>query len=74
MAQTLIFSTLSGKAVYSDSAELQAYLDLGTTRMAENAVFRILERKTQRCGGTQQRSDELLQSIMANTLAPQRKE
>ena len=57
-----------------DQAELQAYLDLGTTRMAENAVFRILERKTLRCGGTQQQSDDLLKSIMANTLVPQRKE
>lgn len=57
-----------------DQAELQAYLDLGTTRMAENAVFRILERKTLRCGGTQQQSDDLLKAIMANTLVPQRKE
>ena len=57
-----------------DQAELQAYLDLGTTRMAENAVLRILERKTLRCGGTQQQSDDLLKSIMANTLVPQRKE
>ena len=57
-----------------DQAELQAYLDLGTTRMAENAVFRIPERKTLRCGGTQQQSDDLLKSIMANTLVPQRKE
>ena len=56
-----------------DQAELQAYLDLGTTRMAENAVFRILERKMLRCGGTQQQSDDLLKSIMANTLVPQRK-
>ena len=57
-----------------DQAELQAYLDLGTTRMAENAVFRILERKTLRCGGTQQQSDDLLKAIMANTLVPQRNE
>ena len=57
-----------------DQAELQAYLDLGTTRMAENAVFRILERKTLRCGGTQQQNDDLLKSIMANTLVSQRKE
>ena len=57
-----------------DQAELQAYLDLGTTRMAENAVLRILERKTLRWGGTQQQSDDLLKSIMANTLVPQRKE
>ena len=57
-----------------DQAELQAYLDLGTTRMAENAVFRILERKTLRCGGTQKQSDDLLKSIMANTLVRQRKE
>ena len=57
-----------------DEAELQAYLDLGTTRMAENAVFRILERKTLRCGGTQQQSDDLLKSIMANTLVPRNQE
>ena len=56
-----------------DQAELQAYLDLGTTSMAENAVFHILERKMLRCGGTQQQSDDLLKSIMANTLVPQRK-
>jgi len=57
-----------------DQAELQAYLDLRTTRMAENAVFRILERKTLRCGGTQQQSDDLLKSIMANTLVPRNQE
>ena len=37
-----------------DQAELQAYLDLGSTRMAENAMLRILERKTLRSCGTQQ--------------------
>ena len=51
-----------------DQAELQAYIDLGSERMAQNAAMRILERKTLRSGGTQGQSDRLIKSIMANTL------
>jgi len=35
-----------------DQAELQAYIDLGSERMAQDAAIRILERKTLRSGGT----------------------
>jgi (p)ppGpp synthase/HD superfamily hydrolase len=55
-----------------DQAELQAYIDLGSERMAQNAAMRILERKTLRSGGTQGQSDRLIKSIMANTLKPRR--
>ena len=55
-----------------DQAELQAYIDLGSERMAQDAAIRILERKTLRSGGTQVESDRLIKTIMSNTLKPRR--
>ena len=55
-----------------DQAELQAYIDLGSERMAQDAAIRILERKTLRSGGTQAESDRLIKTIMSNTLKPRR--
>ena len=55
-----------------DQAELLAYIDLGSERMAQAAAIRILERKTLRSGGTQAESDRLIKTIMSNTLKPRR--
>ena len=53
-----------------EQAEIQAYMDLGTTRMAENAVLRFIESRALRLGGTQEQSDALLKSMMKDTLVP----
>ena len=52
-----------------DQAELQAYIDLGTERMAQNAAMRIMERKSLRNGATRLQTDRLLLNLMKGTLA-----
>lgn len=51
-----------------DQAELQAFIDLGTERMAQNAAMRILERKSLRSGASRQQTDKLLINLMNGTL------
>ena len=52
-----------------DQAELQAYIDLGTERRAQNAAMRIMERKSLRNGATRLQTDRLLLNLMKGTLA-----
>ena len=47
-----------------DQAELQAYIDLGSERQAQNASLTILERKAKRLGASQEQSDLFLKSLM----------
>ena len=47
-----------------DQAELQAYIDLGSERQAQNASLTILERKAKRLGASQEQSDFFLKSVM----------
>jgi len=51
-------------------AELQAYIDLGTERQAQNAALRIMEQKVLRAGKSQERADQFLLKLMSNTLKP----
>jgi hypothetical protein len=51
-----------------EQAELQAYIDLGTTRQAQNAALRVIERRAGRMGATQEQSDNLLKHLMESTL------
>ena len=46
-----------------DQAELQAYIDLGSERQAQNASLTILERRAKRLGASQEKSD-LLKRLM----------
>ena len=50
-----------------DHAELQAYIDLGSERQAQNASLTILERKAKRLGASQEQSDHFLKSLMENS-------
>ena len=56
-------------SIRCDQAELQAYIDLGTERMAQNAAMRIMERKSLRNGATRLQTDRLLLNLMKGTLA-----
>ena len=47
-----------------DQAELQAYIDLGSERQAQNASLTILERKAKRLGASQEQSDLFLKRLM----------
>ena len=47
-----------------DQAELQAYIDLGSERQAQNASLTILERRAKRLGATQKQSDLFLKRLM----------
>ena len=51
-----------------DQAELQAYIDLGTERMAQNAALRIMERKSLRNGATDEQTNRFLINLMKGTL------
>ena len=53
-----------------EQAELQAYIDQGTERQAQNAALRIMERKVLRAGKSQQRADQFLLKLMSDTLKP----
>ena len=53
-----------------EQAELEAYIDLGTVRQAENTVLRINERRILRLGGTQEQADKFLLRLMSSTLKP----
>ena len=51
-----------------DAAELQAYMDLGTERQAQNAALQVMERRVLRAGGSQERADQFLLDFMSETL------
>ena len=51
-----------------DQAELQAYIDFGTERMAQNAAMKIMERKSLRNGATEEQTDRFLINLMKGTL------
>ena len=53
-----------------EQAELQAYIDQGTERQAQNAALRIMEQKVLRAGKSQERADQFLMKLMSNTLKP----
>ena len=53
-----------------EQAELQAYIDLGTERQAQNAALRIMEQKVLRAGKSQERANQFLLKLMSNTLKP----
>ena len=51
-----------------DAAELQAYMDVGTERQAQNAALQVMERRVLRAGGSQERADQFLLDFMSETL------
>jgi hypothetical protein len=51
-----------------DIAILKSYEDLGTVRQAQNAALALLERKAQRIGSSPERVNQLLLSMMKQTL------
>ena len=53
-----------------EQAELQAYIDQGTERQAQNAALRIMEQKVLRAGKSQERADQFLLKLMSDTLKP----
>ena len=53
-----------------EQAELQAYIDQGTERQAQNAALRIMEQKVLRAGKNQERADQFLLKLMSQTLKP----
>ena len=53
-----------------EQAELQAYIDQGTERQAQNAALRVMEKKILRMGKNQQRADRFLLKMMNDTLKP----
>ena len=53
-----------------EQAELQACIDQGTERQAQNAALRIMEQKVLRSGKSQERADQFLLKLMSNTLKP----
>ena len=53
-----------------EQAELQAYIDQGTERQAQNAALRIMEQKVLRSGKSQERADQFLLKLMSDTLKP----
>ena len=53
-----------------EQAELQAYIDQGTERQAQNAALRVMERKLLRTGKSQERADQFLMKLMSDTLKP----
>ena len=52
-----------------DQAELQAYIDQGTERQAQNAALRVMEKKILRMGKSQERADQFLLKLMNSTLS-----
>ena len=53
-----------------EQAGLQAYIDQGTERQAQNAALRIMEQKVLRAGNGQARADQFLLKMMSDTLKP----
>ena len=53
-----------------EQAELQAYIDQGTERQAQNAALRIMEQKVLRAGFGQARADQFLLKMMSDTFKP----
>ena len=53
-----------------EQAELQAYIDQGTERQAQNAALRIMEQKVLRANKSQECADQFLLKLMSNTLKP----
>ena len=53
-----------------EQAELQAYIDQGTERQAQNAALRVMEQKVLRAGKSQERADQFLLKLMSDTLKP----
>ena len=53
-----------------EQAELQAYIDQGTERQAQNAALRIMAQKVLRAGNGQARADQFLLKMMSDTLKP----
>ena len=53
-----------------EQAELQAYIDQGTERQAQNAALRVMERKVLRAGKSQEHVDQFLLKLMSDTLKP----
>jgi len=53
-----------------EHAELQAYIDQGTERQAQNAALRVMEKKILRMGKSQERADRFLLKMMNDTLKP----
>lgn len=53
-----------------EQAELQAYIDQGTERQAQNAALRVMEKKILRMGKSQERADHFLLKMMNDTLKP----
>ena len=53
-----------------ERAELQAYIDQGTERQAQNAALRVMEKKILRMGKSQERADRFLLKMMNDTLKP----
>lgn len=51
-------------------AELQAYIDQGTERQAQNVALRVMEQKVLRAGNGQKRADQFLLKLMNDTLKP----
>ena len=51
-----------------EQAELQAYMDLGTERQAQNAALQVMERRVLRAGGSQERADQFLLDFRRETL------
>ena len=53
-----------------EQAKLQAYIDQGTERQAQNAALRIMEQKVLRSGKSQERADQFLLKLMSDNLKP----
>ena len=51
-----------------EQAELQAYIDQGTERQAQNVALRIMEQKVLRAGKSQEHADQFLLKFMNSTL------
>ena len=56
-----------------EQAELQAYIDQGTERQAQNAALRVMEQKALRAGKSQERADQFLLKLMGATVTPSSK-
>lgn len=56
-----------------EQAELQAYIDQGTERQAQNAALRIMEQKVLRAGKSQEHVDQFLLKLMDDTIKPNSK-
>ena len=53
-----------------EQAELQAYIDQGTERQAQNAALRVMEKRILRMGKSRERADRFLLKMLNDTLKP----